>query len=159
MKLQRNRHLTPVHGLKGENGQAAVEIAFTLPLLLLVVTGILAFGLTLNNYMMLTDSVSVAGRQIAISRGNTTDPCATAVTAVTTAAPNLKPSKLSYTLTLNGTAYTGTSCSSSSTTTGAAGNLVQGSDATLNVTYPCTLGVYGMHLTCSLAAQVTEIVQ
>ena len=134
-------------------------MAFTLPLLLLVITGICAFGLTLNNYLMLTDSVSVAGRQLAISRGNTTDPCATAVTAVTSAAPNLKPAKLSYTLVLNGTTYTGTSCSSASTTTGAAGNLVQGSDATLSVTYPCALGVYGMKLTCSLAAQVTEIVQ
>jgi Flp pilus assembly protein TadG len=148
-------------GRAKEDGQAVVEMALALPLLLLVVTGIMAFGVTLNHYIELTDGVSIAGRQVAIHRGNTTDPCADAVAAVTKAAPNLTPAQLSYTLVLNGNSYSGTSCSSESTTTGAAGDLVQGADATLTVTYPCSLGVFGWAAprSCTLASQVTELVQ
>lgn len=157
MKSRNKKH--PGRGC-GEDGQAAVEMALTLPILLLVVTGILAFGLTMNNYLALTDGVSIGGRQLAISRGNTTDPCATAVSAITAAAPNLTLSKLSFTFVLNGTTYTGTSCSSSSTTTGAAGNLLQGSDAVITVTYPCSLPIYSLgNKTCTMASQVTELVQ
>jgi hypothetical protein len=77
------------------------------------------------------------------------------------AAPLLASSKLSFTFVLNGTTYTGASCSSGSSTTGAAGNLVQGNNAVLTVSYPCSLGVYGANYapSCSLQAQMTELVQ
>jgi Flp pilus assembly protein TadG len=144
-----------------EQGQALVEMALLLPILLLVVTAIFTFGLAFNNYVMLTEATSVGARALAISRGQTTDPCATASAAVYTAAPLLVASNLSFTLVLNGTSYTGTSCSSGSSTTGAAGNLVQGDNAVLTVTYPCSLGVYGANYApnCSLRAQMTELVQ
>jgi hypothetical protein len=130
-------------------------------LALLVVTGILTFGLAFNNYVMLTEATSVGARALAISRGQTTDPCATASSAVYAAAPLLASSKLSFTFVLNGTTYTGASCSSGSSTTGAAGNLVQGNNAVLTVNYPCSLGVYGANYApnCSLQAQMTELVQ
>jgi Flp pilus assembly protein TadG len=144
-----------------EQGQAMVEMALVLPVLLLVVTGILTFGLAFNNYVMLTEATSVGARALAISRGQTTDPCATASSAVYAAAPLLASSKLSFTFILNGTTYTGASCSSGSSTTGAAGNLVQGNNAVLTVNYPCSLGVYGANYApnCSLQAQMTELVQ
>jgi Flp pilus assembly protein TadG len=144
-----------------EKGQAMVEMALVLPVLLLVVTGIFAFGLAFNNYVMLTEATSVGARALAISRGQTTDPCATASAAVYAAAPLLVPSNLSFTFVLNGTTYTGASCSSGSSTTGAAGNLVQGDNAVLTVTYPCSLAVYGANVapSCSLQAQMTELVQ
>ena len=46
-----------------------VEMALVLPVLLLVVTGILTFGLAFNNYLLLTEATSVGARTLAISRG------------------------------------------------------------------------------------------
>jgi Flp pilus assembly protein TadG len=144
-----------------ETGQAMVEMALALPVLLLVVTGILTFGLAYNNYVELTEATNVGARALAISRGATTDPCATAAQAVIAAAPLLVAGNLTFSFQLNGTNYTGTSCNSSSSTTGAAGNLVQGGNAVVTVNYPCSLAVYGANYApnCSLQAQITELVQ
>jgi Flp pilus assembly protein TadG len=139
-----------------ENGQSLVEFALCLPALLLIVTGIFAFGIAFNNYQMLTNATSVGAQQLAISRGQTTDPCATTVTAVTSAAPLLKSSSLKYSFVLNGVSYpTATTCP------GAQTNLVAGTKAQLTVTYPCTLKVYGKDIipSCNLTAKTAELVQ
>ena len=138
-----------------------VEVALVLPVMLIVVTGILVFGLAFNNYLLLTEGTSVGARALAISRGATTDPCATASSAMIAAAPLLKSASLSFTYQINGTSYSGTSCSSGSTTSGAAANLVQGASAVMTVSYPCSLAVYGANYapSCSLQAQVTELIQ
>ena len=109
-------------GKAGDEGGTLVETAVTLPILLLIITGIFAFGIALNNYLELTDAVGISARTLAISRGQTTDPCATVVSAFYKAAPTLQDSQ-SYVLAfvLNGTSYSGTSCSSSSTTTRSSG--------------------------------------
>jgi len=143
-----------------ETGQSLIEFALCLPMLMLIVTGLLSFGLTLNNYILLTNATAVGARQLAISRGQTVDPCALVVSAVNTAAPLLTTTKYVFTFVLNGASYSGTTCSSSSTTTGAAANLVQGAPAKVTVTYPNSLGVYGMNFgTGTLQAQTTELVQ
>jgi Flp pilus assembly protein TadG len=144
-----------------EEGQAAIELALCLPLLLLVVTGIFAFGVAFNNYLMLTDATSQGARILAFSRGQTLDPCATAVNAVYLGAPLLKQSNLTFAFVLNGVAYSGTTCNSASSTTGAAANLAQGKSAKVTVTYPCNLAYY-LHASptgCTLLAQTTELVQ
>jgi Flp pilus assembly protein TadG len=140
-----------------EEGQALLEFAVSLPILLVVVTGILAFGLVLNNYVILTNATDNGARALSISRGQTTDPCATTVNAVYTAAPILRQSGYTFAITLNGTKYTGTSCNSSA----AVANMVQGAQAQVTVTYPCSLAMYGMNAapTCMLQAQTTEIIQ
>jgi Flp pilus assembly protein TadG len=145
----------------GEEGSSLVEFAVCLPVLLLILTGTFQFGLALNNYLMLTNATCVGAQQLAISRGQTLDPCATTVTAITAASPLLKAANLSYTFILNGTTYTGTTCSSTSTTTGAAGNLIQGKTAQVTVTYPCSLVVYNANIVpvCSLKAQLAELIQ
>jgi Flp pilus assembly protein TadG len=145
----------------GEEGGALVEMAMVLPILLLMVTGIFSFGITLNNYLELTDAVSIGARYLALQAGQTLDPCATAVTKIELAAPFLKPANLSFAFVLNGVSYSGTSCSSSSYTTGAAGNLMSAQPAQVTVTYPCSLAVYGRNLapSCTIVAQTTEIVQ
>jgi Flp pilus assembly protein TadG len=149
-----------VHGFN-EQGQAMVEVALVLPILLLVLTGIFALGLAFNNYVILTEATNVGARALAISRGSTTDPCATASSAVIAAAPLLVPANLTFTFVLNGTSYSGASCSSGSTTTGASANLVQGGNALVTVTYPCSLAVDGAIYApgCVLQAQITELVQ
>jgi Flp pilus assembly protein TadG len=145
----------------GEQGSSLIEFAVCLPVLMLILTGTFAFGIALNNYLMLTNATCIGAQQLSISRGQTTDPCATAVSAVTAASPLLKSAGLTYAFVLNGASYSGTSCSSSSTTTGAAANLVQGAAAQLTVTYPCNLAVYGSNLVpnCTLKAQLSELIQ
>lgn len=146
---------------KGEQGQSLVEAALVFPVLLVILTGILSFGLAFNNYLILTNAVGSGGRALAIARGTTTDPCSTAATAVSQSAVLLNTNNINYTWNFNGTSYSGSSCSSSSTSTGAAGNLVQGQTAQITVTYPCSLAVFRMNLApgCQLSASVTELVQ
>ncbi len=150
-----------LHLVRAIDAQSAVEFAVCLPVLLLVVTGITTFGIAMNNFLMLTNATDIGARQLAISRGQTTDPCLTTSSAVSSGSPLLKSANLTYAYVLNGTAYSGTTCSSSSTTTGAAGNLLQGTTAKVTVTYPCSLKVYGVNLVpnCVLTAQSAELVQ
>jgi Flp pilus assembly protein TadG len=151
---------TPAYFMRRDVGQSMVEFALTLPVLLLVLTGICTFAIAMSNYLMLTEATSVAGRQIAISRSQTLDPCSVGAAAVYQSAPSLKQASFAFTFTFNGVNYTGTSCSSSSTTTGAAGNLKQGQPATISVTYPCSLVAFKYNFgACSLQAQTTEVVQ
>lgn len=149
-----------------EEGGALAEFAIVLPLLMLVMTGILTFGLALNNYLQLTEAVGIGAQALSVSRGNTTDPCNTVSSAVYGAAPYLVSTSISfttkiYTSSSSSTSYSGASCSSSSTSTGAAGNLTQGQAAVVTATYPCSLAVFGVNYapTCNLTAQVTEIIQ
>ena len=146
---------------RDEEGQALLEFAYVVPVLLTLVMGIVVFGSALNNYLVLTDATAVGARILSISRGQTTDPCSTASAAVIAAAPNLTSSKLTFAYTFNGVAFSGTTCNSASTTTGAAGDLVQGQSESVTVTYPCTLAVYANNWapTCTLQSKLTEQVQ
>ena len=140
-----------------DDGQALLEFAVSLPILLVCVTGILAFGLALNNYVMLTNATDDGARTLTISRGQTTDPCATTVNAVYAAAPVLRQTGYTFAITLNGTQYTGTTCSSAA----AVANMVQGAKAQVTVTYPCSLAMYRMNAApgCMLQASTTGLIQ
>ena len=141
------------------DGQSLVEFALTLPILLMIVTGIMAFGIVFNNYLMLTEATSVGTRQLTVSRGQTLDPCKTFSAAVSAAAPLLKSSSLTFTLTLNGDTYTGTSCSGTATS-GAPADMILGTNAVAKVTYPYSLGIFRSVVSNGLlTAQTTELMQ
>ena len=53
---------------KGEQGQAMVEFALVLPLLLVLIVGIVQFGVLFHNYVTLTDAVRAGARQASVSR-------------------------------------------------------------------------------------------
>jgi len=148
---------------RSEHGSSMVEFAMCVPPLLLLITGILAFSITLSNYLVLINATGSAVLQLTMSRSQTLDPCATVATAETAAGPSLIPANLTYTTVINGTSYPGTTCASSSNTTGAAGVLMlaQGKEATVTVTYPCSLVVYGANLLphCTLTAKSSEMIQ
>ena len=146
---------------QAEEGQSLVEMAVVLPVFLLIITGIFSFGLTFNNYILLNEAVGTGGRQLAISRQLNTDPCAAAVAAVYAGAPTLSSGKMNFAFNINGNTYSGISCPSGSTSTGAAGNMAQNKPATVTVTYPCSLKVFGSDLVpnCILTARVTEATQ
>jgi Flp pilus assembly protein TadG len=142
-----------------EEGQALIEFALVLPILMMILTGVFTFGITLNNYLALTNAVGIGGELLSVSRGQTADPCATVVTAIQSAAPRLNwattpAPTYSIKLTPQGGAATsyGASCSSATLSTL--------ETARITVTYPCTLSLYNFIApNCTLAAQVTELVQ
>jgi Flp pilus assembly protein TadG len=145
----------------GNSGSALVEFAVALPMLLVLITGMFSFGIALNNFLTLTDATSIGARFLATDRGLNLDPCAASVAIIKGTAFGLNPASLSFTFVINGTTYPGLSCNSASLTTGAAGNMAQGTSAQVTVTYPCTLGVYGKNYIpgCTLTAQTTELIQ
>ena len=54
--------------LKRENGQAFVEFAIVLPVLVMLVLGICQFGLAFHNYLSITDATRVGARAAAVKR-------------------------------------------------------------------------------------------
>jgi len=148
--------------LRSQEGQSLIEFALTLPMLLLIVTAICIFGIALNNYIEMSAAVGTGAQYLAMSRGNTTDPCATAAGAFVNAAPNLKSSSLKFSYVLNGTSYGTYTGSSASTCTAGATNIQNpGVSAKMTVSYPCSLSVFGHNYwpSCNLAVQATEIIQ
>jgi Flp pilus assembly protein TadG len=53
--------------LRGESGQAMTEFALVMPFLILLLFAIVEGGLTLNNYLKLTDAVRVGARIASIN--------------------------------------------------------------------------------------------
>ena len=146
-----------------DEGSALVEFALILPMLLLITTGILIFGVAMNNYMQLTNAVSMGARTVSTYSQLTKDPCSVASTAIIAAAPGLSSSKLTFNFTFNGVSYPNqSSCNSTSVNTGAAGSLASGSTVTVNATYPLNLSVFGKVFNLNnavLSATSTELVQ
>ena len=141
-------------GRGNRRGQSAIEFALVFPLLMLVVTGQVAFGFVLHNYMVLTNAVNVGTQLLAISRGQTADPCATASGAVDSSALGLTTANLSFSYSINGHAYSGTTCAAGAT------YMAQGGAVQVTATYPCTLVIYSMTIpSCTLRSQTTEIIQ
>lgn len=135
-----------------EEGGALVELALTLPILLALLTAILSFGIAFSNQLSLTQAAGTGAQYLQQIRLTTSDPCADTLNAISQAAPLLKKSSISLSLTMNGSTVSGSSCS------GSQSNLIQGQPVTVAATYPCNLQVYGVKFssTCNLGAQVTE---
>lgn len=79
--------------LRDEKGQATTEFAVVLPILIVLLFGIIQFGIAFKDYLSLTDAVRAGARKAAVSR-NLSDPIGTTRTAVRTAAADLDQSKL-----------------------------------------------------------------
>jgi Flp pilus assembly protein TadG len=131
---------------RGEEGQAMVEFALVLPVLLLVLVAILKFGLTFENYLTLTDAVRAGSRQLAVGRGSA-NACTSATNLVQSSASGLNTANLTVT----------TSLTSPDTCT----SLTEGNAATVSATYPCDLTVLGINFfpSCKLTASATERVE
>ena len=79
--------------LKSEKGQAVTEFAMVLPILVVLLFGIMQFGITFKDYLSLTDAVRAGARKAAVSR-NASNPVGVTRTAVRNAATDLDASKL-----------------------------------------------------------------
>jgi Flp pilus assembly protein TadG len=148
---------------EGERGSALVEFALTLPIAMTVLTALLAFGVYMNKSLEMTNATSMAGQFLAMNRGmaGASDPCSTVATAFQNVSPYLNQGALNFSFSITGSlppfsgSYTGTSCAP------ATAGMTQGAVATISVTYPCNIGIFGVELApgCTLRSQVTEIIQ
>jgi Flp pilus assembly protein TadG len=113
-----------------EEGAALYEFALVLPLLVMMLVGIIKFGILFYDYVVLADAVAAGARTLATNRSvgtATPNACQLAQTAVQTAAYNLNQASL--------TVPTPTLASGSCTA------LAQGTAGTVTATYPCNLTI------------------
>jgi Flp pilus assembly protein TadG len=140
----------------GCRGVAVVEFAVMAPVLFMVLFGIIEFGIALNQYLTLTNSVLTGARTFANSRTSTT-PYSSTQTAMTTAAPTLTAATLKSGIIIN---VNGTACSSDG---GCATALTAnaGNPTTVSATYPCSVTIPFFTWTgaCTLSAQTTERIE
>jgi Flp pilus assembly protein TadG len=143
--------------IRREDGQALVEFALVLPILLLVATGITSFGLIFYHYISVTDAVRTGARTLSLGRGNTapapTDPCTEAINDTYNSAINANLQKSQIHLIVNGVATTAP-CAGTGT------NWTQGNQVTVTATVPCTINIIGLNLSCGdLTASATDAIE
>jgi Flp pilus assembly protein TadG len=109
-----------------DQGQAVVEFAVILPVLLLILFAILQFGVVFNDYIQVTAAAREGARKAAVSRSLGTS---SAETAATTAAKNAAPGLNQSNITV--------SFPNSPT-------FAQGSDVSVQVTYPYSISIIGL---------------
>jgi Flp pilus assembly protein TadG len=131
-----------------DDGQALVELALALPILLLLLMGIIQFGIMISDYSTLVDAARSGAQELSVGRG-LSDPCDLAVKqAMTNTAGAFSVPASDFTPSFNSTAdYCGTSSGCPfvyNTSCNSGGTLVQGDQATMSVSYPYTLSVMGL---------------
>lgn len=155
-------------------GNALIEFALIMPILVVLLAGIVWLGLLINNYITLTDAVSQGARAFAESTDVTAapvlgDPCTYAVGVMNADARSLNTSLITYTIT-----YTPASTGTGVTKTApcvkfATSGMTEGDTVTIQATYPAfmpatTVGGNGFvilpHFTAwTLSAHTTQVVQ
>jgi Flp pilus assembly protein TadG len=78
---------------RSERGQTMTEFALVLPLMVVLLFGIIQFGITFNDYITLTDAVRAGARKGAVAR-HEPDPEGVTVEQVRTAAEDLEAAEL-----------------------------------------------------------------
>ena len=109
--------------MKNEQGQTMTEFALVLPILVVLLFGIIQFGIAFNNYVTLTDAVRSGARKAAVSR-NLADPAGACRAQVIAAGVNLNQTELQKNL----------SCSST---------WAPGADVTVSADYPYDISLLG----------------
>jgi Flp pilus assembly protein TadG len=147
-----------------EDGQALVELALAMPLLLLLLMGIIQFGIMISDYSTLVDAARAGAQELAVGRG-LSDPCDLAVSqAMTNTAGAMSLPSSDITPSFHSTAdYCGTSSGCAfkyQSSCNANGNLVQGDEATMTISYPYTLSVIGLGvLHLNLSSSSSDAIQ
>ncbi len=140
--------------VRATGGNAVLEFALVAPILLVLMMGTAQFGITWNNYVVLTNAVDTGTRLLALSRGTST-PRTSAVNQIYSAAPNLAQSSLTIEIAVNAT-----DCNSDATCAAALSSGV-GNPVTVVATYPCDLKVMGVDYApgCTLSSTTTGRVE
>ena len=78
---------------RSERGQTMAEFALVLPVLVLLLFGIIQFGIAFNHYLSLTDAVRAGARKAAVAR-HMDDPAGATIASVRAAGTDLKVADL-----------------------------------------------------------------
>lgn len=143
----------------GDEGGALVELAVTLPLIMVIMTGVFSYSIAIYQKLQLAEAVSVGGRFLAVDRGDS-DPCAQTVAKIAAAAPGLVSSNITYTFVINGHETDGTSCPGSGS--GPNTDMVTGKYASVQASYPYTANVWSWTpspTSITLTSGVVEVIQ
>ena len=120
-----------IRTLRADRGVAAVEFAFVVPILCMILFAIAEFGIAFNKYLTVTDAARVGARSAVVNR--TSNPCGKA-----TAAANASAASLAI----------GVSCGGSTTA---------GQPYSVTVTTPYSIDVIGLPLHAgTLSSTATE---
>jgi Flp pilus assembly protein TadG len=128
--------------LHEDSGVAAVEFAFLLLVLVLILVGGLAFSIGLASYLVVSNAATAGAVQLMLttSMPSASMPYTYAINAINTAvAPVLTIADLTVTLTVNGK-----SCNSDSTCQTAL-SAAASKQVSLSVSYPCRLTVMNIN--------------
>src|SRR5580693_4039516 len=103
--LRLAQRLMRAKGLIGEQGTSLVELAVSLPIMLMLLTGAASFSLAFYFLQQLGNATTSGVQLVAADQGLVSDPCETGAAAVEGGLPNWATTKLTFTL--NWTASTG----------------------------------------------------
>lgn len=146
--------------LRQEDGQALVEFAIVVPLLLMLVTGIIQFGLVFNKYITLTDAARNGAQTLAIGRG-LSNPCDPAVLQTINSGSATQVTSTQVTPSFSsGSDKCGTGTYLYNTSGNTSGAEIAGDQATVTVTQTFNLGVFGVpFIPITLSASASDAVQ
>lgn len=132
-----------------EEGQAVVELALVLPLMLMLLLGIVQFGTVFRDYIALTDATRVGARQASVSRSINpeSDRVPRIVSMVQKAAVNLDKTKIAVIV-------------EPTKVDGVTPGWEASGDVTVRATYPFKINIAGMVLfSGTLQSRTTERVE
>jgi Flp pilus assembly protein TadG len=134
-KMTRRAHM------RNEKGQTMVEFTLVLPVLLVVLFGIIQFGIVFSNYVALTDAVRAGARTAAVSRSSTT-PVADVKARVMDASGDLDSSKVNVPDPVTPQGW------------------VHGADVTVTASYPYSISLLGIVVASgNLSSSTTERIE
>lgn len=109
--------------IRAEKGQTMVEFALVVPILLVILFGIIQFGIVYKNYVTLTDATRVGARKAAVSR-HEPNPVGVAEAAARGSATGLDQSELDVSVSASAWEH--------------------GEDVTVTATYPYEIDLLGL---------------
>lgn len=125
--------------IREERGQTLVEFALVVPVLLVILFGIIQFGVVYRNYVTLTDASRVGARKAAVSR-HEANPAGVAEAAVRGSASGLDQGELEVSVTASAWEH--------------------GEDVTVNARYPYEINLLGFVVAAGeLESTTTERVE
>jgi Flp pilus assembly protein TadG len=135
--------------LHADDGQALVEFALVMPIIIALLLGIVQFGIIFNNYETMTDAARVGARQAITARWSG-DHGAAGYAAARSAAGNLKQSDLGVDIQscVPGTYPCGSSPGQDWTATG--------NEVTVKVTYPYNIKILDVVVASGTITAVTK---
>ena len=127
--------------MRNEKGQTMVEFTLVLPVLLVVLFGIIQFGIVFSNYVALTDAVRAGARTAAVSR-SAVDPVGDTTARVIDASGDLKTADVN----------TDGHCRPK--------GWAHGEDVTVKATYPYSISLLGIVVASgNLTSSTTERIE